>query len=114
MPPHSCKSSDLGIEGRGSERVLDIVRHFGGTRYVTGHGAAKYLDMESFEAAGIVVEFMDYQVAPWLQRDDGFTPYVTALDLIAVKGKNAPEHLIPQTISWQDFFEKRAETYRSH
>jgi WbqC-like protein family len=110
MPPQSYKSSDLGIEGRGSARVLDIVRCFGGTRYLTGHGAAKYLDMESFEAAGVAVEFMDYQVVPWPQRGDSFTPYVTALDLIAVKGANAPDHLSPRTIPWRDFVEKRAET----
>ena len=109
VPAQSCKSSDLVTEGHGSARVLDIVKRFGGTRYLTGHGAAKYLDMDRFEAAGIAVEFMDYQVAAWPQRDDGFTPYVTALDLIAVQGANAPDHLIPRTFPWRDFVAKRAE-----
>jgi hypothetical protein len=32
-------------------RPLDLVLSVGGTRYVTGHGAADYLDHEAFEAA---------------------------------------------------------------
>ena len=109
LPAQSHRSSDLVIAGHGSARVLDIVRHFGGTRYITGHGAAGYLDMESFESAGIAVEFIDYQVAPWPQRGNGFTPYVTALDLIATKGVKAPDHLITRTIPWREFVAKRAE-----
>ena len=108
-PALQVRSSGLGIDGRGSQRVLDIVRHFGGSRYLTGHGAARYLDITLFEATGVAVEFMDYQVRPWPQSAETFTPYVTALDLIASVGDAAPDHLDPQTIHWRDFVQKPTE-----
>lgn len=110
LPPRIVKSSDLGVGGRGSDRVLDIVRHLDGTRYLTGHGAARYLDAGVFEAAGVEVEFMDYHVVPWPQRGGPFTPYVTALDLLAMRGPEAPGHLQPRTVPWRAFIEHYAET----
>ncbi len=109
LPRQIVRSSDLAIEGSGWPRVLDIVRHLSGTRYVTGHGARQYLDHEAFEAQGIAVEYMDYQVRPWPQHDTTFTPYVTALDLIARIGPEAASHLIPRTMPWRDFIERKAE-----
>lgn len=105
--PRFERSSSLNIGGQSSERVVDIVRHFDGTQYITGHGAANYLDFESFEAAGIDVEFMNYSVLPWAQQGDAFTPYVTALDLLAVRGPEALGHLAPKTMNWRTFKKKR-------
>ena len=76
-------SADLHIAGSGSQRVLDIVKYFSGTNYVTGHGAANYLDHDSFSRAGVQVEYMEYQkMLSTVARD--FTPYVSALDLVMV------------------------------
>ena len=37
-------SSRMGIGGRSSQRVFDIVNHLHGSTYITGHGAQNYLD----------------------------------------------------------------------
>ena len=50
----------MSVVGAGSKRVLAIVQSLGGTRYVTAHGAAGYLDHEEFERAGVLVEYADY------------------------------------------------------
>lgn len=102
------RSSALGIASTGSARILDLVRRLGGTRYVTAHGAANYLDHEAFERAGIAVEYIAYSKTPWRQRHGDFTPYVTVLDLIANEGPAASAAIRPATVAWRDFLASRA------
>jgi hypothetical protein len=96
-------SSSLGVGGSSSERVLAIVRRLGGTRYVTGHGARAYLDHELFERAGVRVEYMRYARTPYPQLHGEFTPYVTALDLVANRGRAGREAIVPRTVPWREF-----------
>lgn len=103
LPKEIVRSSQLGIQGSGWERVLRLVKHFGGNRYLTGHGARHYLAHEEFEQEGVGVDYMDYTVSPWQQGVGEFTPYVTALDLIAAAGPQAPEHLTPKWLDWRSF-----------
>ena len=60
----TLRSSALPIGGAGSERVLAICRALGATRYVSGLGGLDYLDHEAFDAAGVAVEYMDYDPSP--------------------------------------------------
>ena len=108
LPARVLRASALDVAGSGWPRVRDMVAALGGTRYLTGHGAAAYLDHEAFEAAGIEVAYMDYRVGAWPQ-DGAFTPYVSALDLIASCGADgARERLNPATVPWRDFLEERS------
>lgn len=102
-PPETRLSTEMDVPGSGSTRVLGMVKALGGTRYITGHGARGYLDHAAFDAAGVAVDYMDYDVRPW--RDDpGFTPFVTGLDLLAsVGGAAARDYLNPRTRPWTDF-----------
>lgn len=93
----------LGIAGASSQRVCDIVKALGGTRYITGHGARNYLDHRLFEDAGIRVEYMDYQKRPYPQLHGEFTPYVSLLDLIANTGPAGIECIYSGTSYWKDF-----------
>jgi len=95
--------SDLGISGSGSSRVLAIVKQLGGTSYVTGHGAARYLDHAAFESAGVDVEYIDYRRQSYPQLHGDFTPYVTALDLVANCGPQGRDFIRARTIPWRDF-----------
>jgi hypothetical protein len=101
------KSSSLGIKTVGSQRILDIVRHVGGTRYVTAHGAANYLDHELFSSTKIAVEYIDYSLTPYPQLHGAFTPYVSVLDLVANLGQASGTVIRPRTISWTDFLARR-------
>jgi hypothetical protein len=80
----------------------------GGTRYVTGHGAASYLDHAEFEAAGVTVEYMRYSLTPWPQGGVSFSPYVSILDLIGWTGPRAPAYLNPSTVDWRTFLIEHA------
>jgi hypothetical protein len=96
-------SSHLGIGGKSSQRVVDIVKRFEGDVYITGHGARSYLDHELFESRGVRVEYMDYRKLPYRQLHGEFTPYVSALDLIANEGREGRGLIASETIYWKDF-----------
>ena len=93
----------LAIPGHGSQRVLDIVRYFQGDTYITGLGASKYLDHGIFENSGIRVEYMNYRKKPYRQLHGDFTPYVSALDLVANTGSKGIDYICPRTIYWKEY-----------
>ena len=95
--------STLKIEGSSSDRVLAIVKAVGGTRYITGHGARNYLNHDIFESDRIQVEYMSYQCIPYPQNHGRFTPYVTALDLVANQGQAGSSNICSKSIYWKDF-----------
>ena len=88
--------------------MLAICRALGATRYVSGHGGLDYLDHEAFEAAGIAVEYMDYDLSPYPQLHGAFEPYVTALDTLANLGPAAGQHVNARTVPWREMQARRA------
>jgi WbqC-like protein family len=102
-PSRWLAASQLGIGGESWARVLAIVQAVGGTRYVTAHGAANYLDHEAFERAGVTVEYVDYSKTPYAQLHEPFTAFVSVLDAIANLGASAGAVLRPKTIPWRKF-----------
>jgi hypothetical protein len=102
-------SRTLPVSGASSERVCDIVEHLKGNVYVTGHGARNYLNHGLFEEKGIAVEYMQYQRTPYPQLHGDFTPYVTALDLVANRGVEGRALIRSGTINWKEFVEQPGE-----
>ena len=103
LPGTILHASEMDVTGTGSERVLAICQSLEATRYVTGHGAADYLDHAAFEAAGVAVEYMDYAKQPYAQLHGEFTPFVSALDLLANCGQAGRDVIAPRTVCWKDF-----------
>lgn len=103
LPQTLLRSSEMAFEGGGSERVLAICRELGATHYVTGQGATDYLDHAAFEAAGIAVEYMDYEKRTYPQLHGDFTPFVSALDLLANCGQAGRDVIAPRTVCWKGF-----------
>jgi hypothetical protein len=101
-------SAALDIPGRSSRRLHDIVLGFGGTSYITGHGARNYLDHTLFEQAGITVEYMDYRKVAYPQLHGAFTPFVTALDLVANCGRAGTAMIVSTTTPWREFVAQTA------
>ena len=87
------RSSEFGLRGRGSRRLLGLLVQLGADRYLTGPSARGYLDEQSFLEAGIEIEYMvyDYPVYPQL-----YPPYdgqVSVLDLLLMTGSEAPAYI---------------------
>ena len=95
------ESSNLGINGQSSQRLLDITRSLGGDVYLTGHGARNYLNHELFEKEGIKVRYMNYRLIEYMQLHGPFTPYVSCLDAIAHLGPDCARILTSETTDWR-------------
>jgi len=76
------RASALAIGGDRNERLLNLCRHFGATRYLSGNAARAYLDVEQFAAAGIEVTWHDYLHPVYPQLHNAFVPYLSILDLL--------------------------------
>ena len=76
------KSAELKPTGIKSELVLDLCRETGATCYLSGPLGRDYLDLKSFERAGIEVRFHDFEHPRYAQAFSGFEPFMTALDLL--------------------------------
>lgn len=55
----TCKSSDMKSIGIGSDLILDLCKNKGATKYISGIGGKNYLNIQSFESAGIEIDFIE-------------------------------------------------------
>lgn len=97
------RSRDLKIGDSSTRRLVNICGRLQARAYLTGHGAKNYLQHEAFEAEGIDVEYIDYGMVPYPQLHGPFTPYVTALDLVAHCGRDGAANIAGKPIAWRDF-----------
>lgn len=96
-------SSDMNISSKSSERLLSICKSVSANTYITGHGAKNYLDYNIFEQNNIKVEYMKYELNSYPQQNGKFTPYVSALDLVANCGRLGAKIICSKSIYWKDF-----------
>jgi len=60
LKPQWILSSELGIEYSGIDINLEIVKHLGGHTYISGMGAKKYQDEDSFINNKIELQYSDF------------------------------------------------------
>ena len=99
-PTLVLSSSSLGIGGGSSQRVLHICEALGATHYVSGHGGRNYLDHESFAERGISIGYMKYEMLEFAQQHGEFTPFVSALDLLANVGPQGRTVIASAASQW--------------
>jgi hypothetical protein len=77
------RSSQLGVPGARTDRLIRILQQLGATEYVTPPGALGYLREDRFaENCGINLLVHDFVPAPYVQR--GGAPFVSHLSIIDV------------------------------
>lgn len=85
-------SSTLGITSQATQRLVDLCKHFKADTYLSGDGAAVYLDVSLFEKEGIRVEFQHFSHPVYPQLSKGGEKFVEGLsgvDLIFNQGKES-------------------------
>jgi hypothetical protein len=87
------RSSQLGIPGIRTERLIKIVKAVGCDHYISGPSARDYLLENSFERAGITLEYMHYDYPEYPQLYPPFDPHVSVLDLLVMTGQDAPNYI---------------------
>lgn len=93
IPVADIRTSVLGIGGMQSHRLIDLCRHFGATRYLSGNAASDYLDEALFASHGIEVVWQNYQHPVYAQQHGEFVPYLSAIDLLLNCGDQSAEIL---------------------
>lgn len=87
-------SSELGCyHPNPSGRLIEIIRKLKGDVFYEGASGRNYLDLDQFTMAGLQVVFQDYQPMPYPQQYDGFTPFLSAIDLIFNCGSQSVRYL---------------------
>jgi hypothetical protein len=82
-------SSTLGVEGKSTERLVNLCRKLGADEYLAGAGGHDYMDLSLFEKAGIKVSFQDYKHPVYEQFGGEFVSHLSAFDLICHYGGEA-------------------------
>lgn len=87
-------SRDLRPEGTKQERLLDLLKKVGATRYVSGPSAKGYVTPAAFEASGIELVWKDYSGYPdYPQVHTPFEHSVSILDLLFHLGPRSSEYI---------------------
>ena len=80
------RSSELTVLGDRNLRLVNLCKHFGATRYLSGNAAQSYLDTQLFAENNISVEWQNYVHPNYKQLGCEFVPYLSALDLVLNHG----------------------------
>jgi len=90
-------SSDLGLDGKKTDRLIDLLKKLNARTYLSGPSADAYLDKDAFRRNGISLEYKSYDYDPYPQLWGPFEGAVTVLDLIANCGPDAVNHIRSRT-----------------
>jgi hypothetical protein len=92
------QSSQLGISGERSERLLKICRHFQAGDYLSPAGSAEYLEEDGFESDGeTALHFQSFAPGAYSQPNvSEFIPYMSIVDVIANLGVDAAAAYVRQ------------------
>jgi hypothetical protein len=90
------RSSDLGVSGRKTERLINVLRKVEATHYLSGPSARAYLEEPLMEEAGITLEWMSYDYPEYPQLYPPYHPHLSILDLLFMTGNRASSYLLPR------------------
>ncbi len=74
------RSSTLETASRKSELILDLCRHFGATRYISGSLGRDYLEEGSFARLGTSIEYQEFSHPRYVQLHGQFIPCLSIVD----------------------------------
>jgi hypothetical protein len=88
-------SSAYEKSGEGTDRLLELCRRFGGTRYLSGPGGRAYMDLDVFQRAGIEVLWQDFTPPVYNQvfPQSDFLPNLSIIDALFCCGPGFVEKL---------------------
>lgn len=90
------RSSELGVTGTKTERLVNVLRSVGATQYLSGPSARNYIEQRRFQNEGISLEWMSYDYPEYFQLHPPYDPNVSVLDLLFMMGPRAGEFILPR------------------
>lgn len=95
--PMVCASC-LNVEGTGNQRIANLVKAVGSSRYLSGLGAKDYFDPEVYEHEGIEVIWQDFTHPVYLQQFGEFIPFLSSIDVFFNCGIDASRRILRECI----------------
>ncbi|HJT09840.1 MAG TPA: WbqC family protein [Candidatus Nitrosotalea sp.] len=84
------KESELNIQGRSTERLINACKAVGADTYLSGTGGKNYIDEKLFEKYKIKFEYQNYHPVPYRQRlAKSFIPDLSIIDLLVNVGPDS-------------------------
>jgi len=96
-PRRYMRSSEMALNGRKTDRLIQILEQVGATHYISGPSAADYIAADKFAAAGIALEYMTYDYPEYPQLYPPYDPQVSILDLMFMSGERALDYILGTT-----------------
>lgn len=87
--PRFHLESEFPGGGTSTQRLIELVRCFKGTTYVSGSGGTKYQNPDAFLGSGIALEIRRYRPVTYAQARGEFVPGVSVLDALFHLGPGA-------------------------
>jgi hypothetical protein len=94
IAPKVINLSDLGINSKSSELLIDICRQMSADVYLSGPGGKKYLDENKFNEAGIELRFVSYCPQAYPQLWGKFVPGLSIIDMLYNCGTQAVKRIV--------------------
>jgi hypothetical protein len=91
------RSSELGIAGAKTDRLIAVLRSVGATHYYSGPSARDYIEADKFADAGIALEYVDYRYAAYTQLYPPYEEKVSILDTLFMLGPATGHHIRSET-----------------
>ena len=89
------RTSDLNVDGKATDMVVDMCRKVGADGYLSGMHGKDYLEVESFQKAGINLLFQDYSCPEYPQCGSGpFVPNLSIVDMFLNCGPGSRQLLM--------------------
>jgi hypothetical protein len=87
------KSSDLGVQGHGTELIVEMCQAVGAGTYVSGQSGKEYLDVGVVGGRGVRVVYQSFQHPEYRQIAPPFVPQMSVIDLLFNEGEKAGEYV---------------------
>lgn len=87
-------SEQFAVSGdKDGEKVIKICEKLGCNRFLNGPASKAFMDETKFQAAGIELEYMEYDYVEYTQLYQPFNHNVSILDLLFMTGPKAAEYI---------------------
>lgn len=73
---------DYNFKGKKTELLINICREVGAAAYLSNKGSQAYIELESFERAGLEHRYIDYKGIVYPQRVRDFLPNLSVIDML--------------------------------
>lgn len=76
------KSSELNVEGKKTDLVIDLCKKLNADAYLSGEGAKEYINESTFRETGLKSYFRKMEHPIYKQQFESFEPYISVIDLL--------------------------------